>query len=172
LGAKDMVRRLPVKSRAIALISVVVAGAALVHAGGPKASHQAELKSRMKGAERAFVGRVTRMSPYMKRTDRGDVLIVSHVEMAVEEALKGQESGTAQMEIEGGTLNGVTMEVSDMPQMRPGLRAVVMLKQNMRGEMVPHQRGAGVLELEQEHVKNSDLWLDDVRLAAAEARYR
>lgn len=158
------------KSRAIALMSVVVAGAAFVHAGSPKASQQLELKSRMKGAERAFVGRVTRVSPYMKKTDRGDVLIVSHVEMAVEEALKGQATSTVPMEIEGGTLNGVTMEVSDMPQMAVGLRAVVMLKRNARGEMAPHQRGAGVLELEQEHVKNSDLWLDDVRLAAAEAR--
>ena len=62
------------KSRAIALISVIVAGAALVHAGSPKASQQAELKSRMKGAERAFIGRVTRVSPYMKKTDHGDVL--------------------------------------------------------------------------------------------------
>ncbi len=158
------------KSRAIALISVVVAGAALVHAGSPKASQQVELKSRLKGAERAFVGHVTRVSPYMKQTDRGDVLIVSHVEMAVEEALKGQGGSTVPMEIEGGTLNGVTMEVSDMPQIRPGLRAFVMLKRNARGEMVPHQRAAGVLELEQEHVKNTDLWLDDVRLAAAESR--
>ena len=158
------------KSRAIALISVVVAGAALVHADGPKASRQAELKSRMKGAERAFVGRVTRISPYMKRTDRGDVLIVSHVEMAVEETLKGAARGTVPMEIEGGTLDGLTMEVSDMPQMKPNLRVVAILTRNARGETVPHQRGAGVLELEQEHVKNSDLWLDDVRRAAAEAR--
>ncbi len=161
---------MPVKSRAIALMSVIVAGAALVQAGSPKASQQVELRSRIKGAERAFIGRVTRVSPYMKKTDHGDVLIVSRVEMAVEEPLKGQAAATVPMEIEGGTLNGVTMEVSDMPQMAAGLRAVVMLKRNARGEMVPHQRGAGVLELEQDHVKNSDLWLDDVRLAAAGAR--
>jgi hypothetical protein len=157
------------KSRAIALMSVIVAGVTLVNAGGPKTSQQAELRSRIKGAERAFVGRVTRVSPYMKRTERGDVLIFSHVEIAVEEPLKGQAAGTVPVEIEGGTLNGMTMGVSDMPQMRPGLRAVVMLKRNNRGEMVPHQRGAGVLELEQEHVRNSDLWLDDIRLAAAQA---
>jgi hypothetical protein len=161
---------MPVKSRAIALVSVIVAAAALVQAGNPRSSQQGELKSRIKGAERAFVGRVTRVSPYMKRNEHGDVLIVSHVEMAVEEPLKGQGPATVPMEVEGGTLDGLTMEVSDMPQMRPGLRAVVMLKRNSKGEMVPHQRGAGVLELEQEHVKNSDLWLDDVRLAAAEAR--
>ena len=158
------------KSRAIALISVVVAGAALVHAGSPRANHQADLKSRIKGAERALVGHVTRISPYMKKTDRGDVLIMSHVEIAVEETLKGQASGTVPMEIEGGTLNGMTMEVSDMPQMTPNLRVVAIVTQNARGETVPHLRGAGVLELEQEHVKNSDLWLDDIRLAAAEAR--
>jgi hypothetical protein len=159
-----------VKSRAIAFMSVLVAGAALVNAGSPKTSQQVELRSRINGAERAFVGRVTRVSPYMKKTDRGDVLIVSHVNMTVEEPWEGQGAATVPVEIEGGTLNGVTMEVSDMPQMKAGLRAVVMLKRNNRGEMVPHQRGAGVLELEQEHVKNSDLWLDDVRLAAAEAR--
>ena len=158
------------KSRAIALVAVVIAGATFVHAGGPKASRQAEMKSHMKSAERVFVGRVTRVASYMKRTDRGDMLIMSHVDMAVEEALKGQGSSTVPMEIEGGTLNGVTMEASDLPLMRPGLRAVVMLKRNPRGEMVPHYRGAGVLELEQDHVKDSDLWLDDVRLAAAEAR--
>jgi hypothetical protein len=161
---------MPVTSRALALMSVVVAGAAFVHAGSPRASKQLELTSHIKGAERAFIGHVTRVSPYLKKTDRGDVLLMSHVEMAVEEALKGQGSSLVPMEIEGGTLNGLTMEVSDMPQMKQGLRAVVMLKRNTRGEMVPHQRGAGFLELEQDHVKNSDLWLDDVRLAAAEAR--
>jgi hypothetical protein len=124
----------------------------------------------MKSAERVFVGRVTRVSSYMKRTDRGDMLIMSHVDMAVEEALKGQGASTVPMEIEGGTLNGVTMEASDLPLMKPGLRAVVMLRRNGRGEMVPHHRGAGVLELEQERVKDSDLWLDDVRVAAGEAR--
>ena len=161
---------MPVKSRATALVTVVIAGAAFVHAGGPKTSQQAELKSHMRSAERVFVGHVARVSAYMKRTDRGDVLIMSHVDMAVEEALKGQASGTVPIEIEGGTLDGVTMEVSDLPLMKAGLRAVVMLKRNPRGELVPHQRGRGVLELEQEHVKGSDLWLDDVRLAAAEAR--
>jgi len=161
---------MPVKSRAIALIAVVIAGAGFVHAGSPKASQEVELKSHMKGADRVFVGRVTRVSSYMKRTDRGDMLIMSHVDMAVEEALKGQNASTVPMEIEGGTLNGVTMEVSDLPLMKTGLRAVVMAKRNRRGEMVPHHRGAGLLELEQEHVKDSDLWLDDVRLAAAQAR--
>jgi hypothetical protein len=161
---------MPVKSRAIAFISVIAVGAAFVNAGSPKTSQQIELRSRMKGAERAFIGRVTRVSPYMKKNEHGDMLLVSHVEMSVEEPLKGQGAATVPVEIEGGTLNGITMEVSDLPQMRPGLRAVVMVKRNNRGEMVPHQRGAGVLELEQEHVKNSDLWLDDVRHAAAEAR--
>ena len=158
------------KSRAVALISIVVAGAAIAHAGGPKAAQESELKSRMKGAERAVVGRVTRIAPYMKKTDRGDMLIVSHVEMAVEETLKGDLGSTVPMEVEGGTLNGVTMAVSDMPELKPGTRAVVMLKRGRNGEFVPHQRGAGVLELEQEHIKNSDLWLDDVRLAAAASR--
>ena len=158
------------KSRAIALITVMVAGAALVHAGNPRASQEVELKSRMRGAERALVGRVTRVVPYVAKNDRGDVLIMSHVEMAVEESLKGSGANTVPIEIEGGTLNGVTMEVSDMPQVKRGMRAVVMLKRNTRGEMVPYHRGAGLLELDLEHVKNTDLWLDDVRLAAAQSR--
>jgi hypothetical protein len=161
---------MPVKSRALALVAVVVAGAAIAHAGGQKATQQIELKSRMKGAERAVVGRVVRVAPYMKKTDRGDMLIVSHVDMAVEETLKGDPASTVPVEIEGGTLNGVTMAVSDMPTMKAGARAVVLLKRGRGGEFVPHQRGSGVLELEDEHIKNSDLWLDDVRLAAAGSR--
>jgi hypothetical protein len=162
---------MPVQSRAVVLISVVVAGAALVHAGGTRTSQQLELKSRMRTAERAFVGRVTRVSPYMKKTDHGDVLIMSHVEMAVEEPLKGQAGSTVPMEIEGGTLNGLTMGVSDMPALQMGARAVLLLKRGRSGELVPHQRGAGVLELDSDdHVKDTDLWLDDVRQAAAEAR--
>jgi hypothetical protein len=162
---------MPVKSRVLALIAVVVAGASIAQAEAPKSAQAIDLKARIKGAERTVVGRVVRVAPYIKKSDHGDMLIMSHVELAVEETLKGAPTQTVPVEIEGGTLNGVTMEVSDMPELKPGVRAVMMLKRGRSGEFVPHQRGEGVLELDaQEHVKNSDLWLDDVRLAAAESR--
>jgi hypothetical protein len=161
---------MPVKNRAFALVTLLAAGAAIAHAGGA-ARKDADLSFRIRGAERAVVGRVTRVSPYMKKNEHGDILIMSHVQLAVEETLKGSPTSAIPMEIEGGTLNGLTMNVSDMPTLQPGSRAVVMLARGRNGEFVPHQRGAGILELDaQGHVKDSDLWLDDVRLAAAEAR--
>jgi hypothetical protein len=156
-----------VKSRAIAVVVALVGAAAMAQAGGPRADQQVDLKSRIKAAERAVVGRVTRVASYLKHTGLGDTLIMSHVELAVEETLKGAASATLPVEVEGGTLNGMTMRVSDMPALRPGARVVVMVRRGRSGEFVPHQRGASILELEAgDHIKNSDLWLDDVRFAA------
>ncbi len=155
------------KSRAFAVAVAIVGAATMAWAGSPRTNQQADLKARINAAERAVVGRVTRVAPYMKRTEHGDLLIMSHVELAVEETLKGTPSATLPVEMEGGTLNRLTLRVSDMPTLKAGARAVVMVTRGRRGEFVPHRRGASVLELEAgDHIKNSDLWLDDVRQAA------
>lgn len=158
------------KTRTLSIMSLAVVAAAvtMVHAAPRK---DEDLKNRIRGAERAVVARVMRVDPYVKKNQFGDVLIMSHVQMAVEETLKGTQASTVPMEVEGGTMNGLTLNVSDMPSLKPGDRAVVMLTRGRSGENLPYQRGAGVLELDaQDHVKNSDLWLDDVRVAAAGAR--
>jgi hypothetical protein len=158
---------MPVKSRAFAVVAALVGAAAIARAGSPRADHQIELKSRLNAAERAVVGHVARAVSYMKHTEYGDTLIMSHVELAVEETLKGPAGATLPVEMEGGTLNGITMRVSDMPALSPGTRAVVMVTRGRSGELVPAKRGDSVLELEaDDHIKNSDLWLDDVRQAA------
>lgn len=146
--------------------SLLVPAAALA---GP--TSDTNLKARLKGAERAMVARVVRVDPFMQRNEHGDVLIVSRVQMQVEETLKGPHTASLAMVIEGGTLNGVTLRVSDMPELVPGKRAILMLARSRSGELVPNGRGRGILELDaQNHVKNSNLWLDDVRRAAAVVR--
>ena len=157
------------KIRTLALTSLIVlAAAAAVEAGPGKALG---LRDRLKGAERAVVGRVLHVQPRVVRNEFGDVLIVSRLDVLVEETLKGKSAQRIPVDIEGGTVNGVTLKVSDLPELKPGARAVLMLSRARSGEFVPHMRGAGVLELdEQGHVKNTELWLDDVRVAAAQVR--
>lgn len=155
------------KVRVLALVSSLLLPATAL--AGP--TTDADLKQRLKTAERAVVARVVRVDPFVHRNEHGDVLIMSRVQMQVEETLKGPQTASVPVLIEGGTLNGITLRVSDMPELVPGKRAVVMLAPGRSGELVPNGRGRGILELdEQNHVKNSTLWLDDVRRAAAGVR--
>jgi hypothetical protein len=126
-----------------------------------------------RGAHRVVVATVTHVQPVFQVNEYGDQLIVSRTHLRVDEVLKGSRADgqTVVMEVEGGTLGDLTMTVSDLPVMSRGERAVVFLRQNTRGAMVPHERGDGILKLDSsDHVRESGLSLAAIRKAVASSQ--
>ena len=101
-----------------------------------------------------------------ERNEFGDELIVTYAHLAVEEAIKGSTEDVT-LAVEGGTVDGMTLRVSDLPAVTKGERAVFFLKPGRRGEHLPHLRGQGILKLDRENrVRGSDLRLEDIRRMA------
>ena len=129
------------------------------------------IPERMRGAQRTVVARVASVRPTWVTNRWGDQLIVSQLTLAVEETLKGQAAQSLQLQMEGGTLDGLTLHVSDMPSLEAGDRGVFMLDDASAVQTVPHRRGLGVLKLDrQNRVENSDVTLDMIREMARQAR--
>jgi len=100
----------------------------------------------------------------------GDRLIVSRVVLDVEESLKGTSNQQMLLDLEGGNLDGLTLEVSDLPTMTKGERAVFFLDDAGDGAFQPHLRGKGVLKLDADDVVHgSSLRLSDIRGMARQA---
>jgi hypothetical protein len=95
---------------------------------------------------------------------------VSIVSVAVDETLKGPPQPSIQVEVEGGTIDDVTLRVSDLASFVPGDRAVFYLTRSPRGVFVPHLRGQGLLKLDrQDQVPGSSLTLAEIRRTVAAA---
>ncbi len=120
--------------------------------------------SRARGAERVVVGTVDRVVPMAVQNQHGDQLIVSRTTVVVEEVLQGSPTQTLTVDIEGGTLGDLTLEVSDMPTMKQGDRGVFFVKRSAGGSHVLHRRGEGLLRLRQDEVVDRPgLTLDSIR---------
>lgn len=117
------------------------------------------------GSELAVVAHVESVRPVWEQTPQGDRVIVSKVLLRIEEALKGQSPQTQWIDVVGGTLDGVTLHVSSLPEMKVGDRAVFFLHRKAQGAFEPHQKGQGILFLENETVRGSKVTLDQVRAA-------
>lgn len=131
------------------------------------------LADRARGAEVVVVGRVASVVPVWQVNEFGDRLIVSVVRVVVNETLKGQASPTLDVEVEGGTIGGVTLHVSDETSFVAGDRAVFYLKRNARGAFAPHLRGEGLLKLDASNrVPGSSLTLDEIRRQVAAGSVR
>jgi hypothetical protein len=129
------------------------------------------LAERARGAERVVVGRVTTVEPIWRTNEFGDRLIVSVVNVAVDETLRGPSQPTVTVEVEGGTIGDLTLHVSDLEPVAAGDRAVFYLARNARGAFVPHLRGQGLLKLDRsDRVRGSTVTLADIRRTAAQAR--
>ena len=132
-----------------------------------------DLPTRARGAARVVVATVERVRAERHRNEFGDELIVSRAEVRVKDVLKGNgAAGDALVvDVEGGTVNGITLRVSDMPTMSTGEEAVFFIEQNRDGRNVPHRRGQGILKLDANgRIRGSDLTVDDVRKAVASSR--
>jgi hypothetical protein len=125
------------------------------------------LAERTRGAERVVVGRVAAVNPIWRTNEFGDRLIVSIVTVTVDETLRGPSQPSVDVEVEGGTIGDLTLNVSDLEPVSPGDRAVFYLARNTRGVFVPHLRGQGLLKLDRsDRVRNSAVTLADIRRAA------
>ena len=144
--------------------SVIVLGTSAVVAAQPPVS----VPERVRGAERVVVAQVADVTATYETNEYGDRLIVSHVALAVEETLKGHPSAALSVDVDGGTLGGLTLEVSSLPKMNRGERAVFFVTQNKEGKYIPHLRGQGILKLDsQNRVRGSSLDLDAIRQMAS-----
>src|SRR5881275_2730156 len=139
--------------------------ACVLNAAAPSAQHglPVSVADAARGADRVVVGQVIRADAVQQTNSYGDVLIVSHTAVRVDEALKGAAAGTIVIDIEGGTVNGITMRVSDMPNVQAGDRAVFFVDQGASGHFVPHLRGHGILKVNASGgVENSNLSLEEI----------
>jgi hypothetical protein len=128
---------------------------------------EVDLGMRIRGASRAVVATfVSRDARWVTRPS-GDRIIVSRVVARIDEALKGPNTGSLVVEIEGGTVGELSMRVSDMEVPTIGTRAVLLVEPTAEGTWRPHRRGLGVMPLETDgRVRGLGLGLDDVRRAA------
>jgi len=151
-----------ITTKALGILAVAWIGSVSVVASS---GHFATLDERIQGSQTVVVASAHSVTPGWRQNAYGDRLIVSRVELDVEETLKG--SGTARsvsMDLEGGTLDGFTLKVSDLPELAPGERAVFFLDQQQDGTTTPHLRGQGILKLNQNNVViGSSLSLDNIR---------
>src|SRR5258708_1798393 len=103
-----------------------------------------DVSERIKGANRVVVARTTGVTASWRENAHGDRLIVSQLVLHVEETLKGGGQADELMELEGGTLDGFTLRVSDLPEVALGDRAVFFLDRTNSPVSVPHLRGLGI----------------------------
>jgi hypothetical protein len=149
----------------VACLAVTV-GTALPAAGQDAVA--VPLAERARGAERVVVGQVASVSPAWQVNEFGDRLIISTVRVTVSETLKGPSQPAVDLDVEGGTIGGLTLNVSDQEPVAPGDRAVFYLTRNARGRFVPHLRGQGLLKLDRSNrVPGSTLTLDMIRRETA-----
>jgi len=160
--------RVPSSRRlAIGMTVCLAAGFSLSAAMGASAPQIEALDGRIRGAERILVATVQRVTPAWHTNPYGDRLIVSRIELSVAETLKGESGATAWMEMEGGSLDGLTLRVSSLPALQVGERAVFFLESRARGMYAPFMRGEGILTLdESDGVRGGTLRLDDIRSRA------
>jgi hypothetical protein len=131
------------------------------------------LPDRARGAASVVIASVESVSATWETNEYGDRLIVSHVALQIGETLKGRPAQRVSMDLEGGTLDGLTLEVSSLPKLSPGERAVFFLTPGPNGHNQPYLRGQGILKLDAtDHVPHSSLDLDTIRQAVANAAGR
>jgi len=119
-----------------------------------------------KGAHRIVVALVTDVQPRFDVNEYGDRLIVSRLAVNVDETLKGTAAPVADIDVEGGTIGDLTLEVSDTPKVRRGQRGVFFLEPASSGIHRPHGHGVGLMMLDQsDHVVGSGLSLAELRAA-------
>jgi hypothetical protein len=152
----------------VCLCAAVVASADLAAQGGVM-----PLADRARAADRVVVGRVVSVAPSWQVNAFGDRLIVSTLRVNVDEMLKGPASALVDVEVEGGTIGGLTLHVSDQEAFAPGERAIFFVRRTPRGTFAPHLRGQSLMKLDAANrVRGTTLTLNDVRreLAAANVR--
>ena len=127
---------------------------------------------RARGAEKVVVGRVTDVTTRFGTNKWGDQLIFSDATVQVDETLKGSPVPSLLLTVEGGSIGELTLDVSDMPKLQKGERAVMFLDATPgRPEFEPHLRGHGIMKIDSsDRVVGSGASLEDVRRQIRAAR--
>ncbi len=133
-----------------------------------------DIPERAEESDKVIVGQVRKITPRWDTNAFGDKLIMSQVEFHVEETIEGTPESTVLMDIEGGTLDGMTMQSSLLPKMEIGERAVLFLDPPQKKKVRrPHLKGLGILKLDREdRVQRSSLSLQQIRQKSHEGRSR
>jgi hypothetical protein len=140
--------------------AIAVASTPLMAAGG----RPVDIPERARGAHHVVVAHATEVTPVWQTNEFGDLLIVSQVQLQVEETLKGDGPGNLWLSVDGGSLNGITLRVSGLPSMAVGDRAVFFVDDEPDGSHKPHLKGLGILKLDStDTVPGSSLRLRDIR---------
>ena len=137
-------------------------GLAPVEAGG------ASIEERIAGAEAVVVATARSVQARWHENEHGDRIIVSRVMLEVEENLKGAAAQMLSMDVDGGTLDDLTLQVSGLHVLEPGERAVLFLNPSAEANVhTPHMRGQGILPLDDQNaVKDMAVGLNDIRVKA------
>jgi hypothetical protein len=128
------------------------------------------INERVKGAAKVVTATVTSVQSEFGTNHYGDRLILSHVTFNVEETMKGAHERAVTVTLEGGTVGDLTLEVSDVPLMKKGERAVLFLASSPARGTISYRRGAGILKLEHDRVAGTDLTVHDIRAAVKAAQ--
>jgi hypothetical protein len=156
-------------SARLAVSVLLLAGAPLAAVAEPPTF----LAQCLQGARKTVVGKIASVEPHWDRNQWGDQLIVSRMTVDVEETLKGMPTKRVEVDVEGGTLNGVTLHVSHQAELIPGDRAVFILDEVQPGLHTPHRKGEGLLRLDENNrIEGTSTTLADVRAAARSAAGR
>jgi len=143
---------------------VTLLALAAAHSVLASGARNVDIPERARGASKVVVARAGAVTPQWRTNSFGDRLIVTEVSLDVEETLKGTPASSLWLDVEGGTLDGFTLHVSSMPEVKAGDRAVFFLDETENGWHVPHLKGMGILKLDTKNqVQSSSLRLDDLR---------
>ncbi len=127
-------------------------------------SRQVDLPTRTRGAHKIVVAKALSVTPGWRTTVHGDRLIVSEVALQVEETFKGTPASLIWLEVEGGTIDGVTLAVSSLTPIKAGERAVFFLDESSSGVHMPHLKGMGIMKLDaNDRIQGGSLRLEEVR---------
>jgi hypothetical protein len=75
------------------------------------------------------------------------------------------------LDVEGGTVNGLTMRVSDLPSVSVGDRGVFFVTRSKAGANVPHLRHLGIVKLDASNlVRGTTVTLDDIKRQVVQGR--
>jgi len=128
------------------------------------------LEERARGASQIVVATVTSVTPRWDVNAYGDRLIISRLSLRVDETLKGVAAAAVSMDLEGGTIDGLTLRVSALPALELGERAVFFLNARAGGVYQPYLAGQGIVELNDTgFVRGSNLTLATVRAVVRQA---
>src|SRR4051812_23998134 len=83
---------------------------------------KADVPTRMKGAQKMVVGTVLSQETHWDETPGGEKHIFTRSTLKVEEVLRGPSVDTIDIELEGGTIDGLTLRTDDLPELKVGDR--------------------------------------------------